>query len=527
MDARAWFVGKVKDSDGSWDGRHPIMQERDIRKQGSISTLIPAATEGPPFAKKPSKRAGSSSVWKQRLVVAFFVLSNVCLAFLVWMAAYKMESLLGGDEFSAVVVVAAAPNVAVWIGLRLLLGLYPGYGLDSVERLRRDTYSVFAALAILTIFVVAFQSEITLSRVLLVSVFTGLLMLALPVFGLVRWIVRKMGLWGRPVVILSYKETGPQINEMLRREWGLGYVPIQTFDYRLLSDGGLIEKGSQEAFLTEAVEFARDRGVDTAIFAMPHTRREQLAVLVNEATASFRHIVIVPNLSGITNSAVMARDLAGTFAVEMKSNLLDPWAQRLKRGLDVAGAVVGGLLISPLLLVIALLVKLDSPGPMLYRQRRLGAADRHFFCWKFRTMRKDSERLLDTYLRENAELKSEWEQSYKLRNDPRVTRVGRFLRRTSLDELPQLWDVLRGEMSLTGPRPIVDAEVPKYAEHYELYRRTRPGMSGLWQVSGRSDTDYEEKVVMDSYYVRNWSVWLDFIILVRTARIVLRGRGAY
>jgi Undecaprenyl-phosphate galactose phosphotransferase WbaP len=503
------------------------MSDRSAPRQGSVSALIPVETDRPRSLQKLKKGARRTSALKQRVVAASFILSDVCLALLVWVAAYELEGLLGGHEFSAAVLAAAAPNVAVWIGLRMLLGLYPGYGLDSVERLRRDTYSVFAALAILTIFVVASQREITLSRVLLVSVFTGLLVLALPVFGLVRWIVRRMGLWGRPVVILSYKGTGSQMDEMLRREWGLGYVPVQTFDYRLFADGGLTEKGSQEAFLTDAVEFARERGVDTAIFAMPHTRREQLAALVNEATASFRHIVIVPNLSGITNSAVMARDLAGTFAVEMKSNLLDPGAQRLKRGLDVAGAVVGGLLISPLLIVIAILVKLDTPGPVLYRQRRLGAADRHFFCWKFRTMHGDSEHLLDLYLRENAEMKIKWERDRKLRDDPRVTRVGRFLRRTSLDELPQLWNVFRGEMSLTGPRPIVDAEVPKYAEDYVLYRRTRPGMSGLWQVSGRSDTDYEERVAMDSYYVRNWSVWLDFIILIRTARIVLRGRGAY
>lgn len=526
MEANFRFVGTIKDSQKvGW--KTAVMSDRSATKQGLISTLIPVEPDRPRSLQMLRKRAGSSSAWKQRVVVASLILSDICLALLVWMAAYGLESFLGGFEFSAVVLAAAAPNVAVWIGLRLLLGLYPGYGLDSVERLRRDTYSVFAALAILTIFVVAFEREILLSRVLLVSVFIGLLVLALPVFGLVRWIVRRMGLWGRPVVILGYKETGSQMNEMLQREWGLGYTPVQTFDYRLFSDGGMNEKGSQEAFLTDAVEFARDRGVDTVIFAMPHTRREQLVALVNEATASFRHILIVPNLSGITNSAVMARDLAGTFAVEMKSNLLDPGAQRLKRGLDVVGGVVGGLLISPLLIGIALLVKLDSPGPMLYRQRRLGAGNRHFFCWKFRTMHEDSERMLDSYLRENAELRMEWEQKRKLRNDPRVTRVGRFLRRTSLDELPQLWNVVRGEMSLTGPRPIVDEEIPKYAEEYELYRRTRPGMSGLWQVSGRSDTDYEEKVAMDSYYVRNWSVWLDFIILVRTARIVLRGRGAY
>jgi lipopolysaccharide/colanic/teichoic acid biosynthesis glycosyltransferase len=130
-------------------------------------------------------------------------------------------------------------------------------------------------------------------------------------------------------------------------------------------------------------------------------------------------------------------------------------------------------------------------------------------------------------LQDNPCLQVEWEQNYKLREDPRVTRIGRFLRKTSLDELPQLWNVLWGEMSLIGPRPIVEAEVPKYGTIYEMYRRIRPGISGFWQVSGRSDTDYPERVKLDAYYIRNWSVWLDIVILVRTVRIVAIGRGAY
>jgi lipopolysaccharide/colanic/teichoic acid biosynthesis glycosyltransferase len=142
-------------------------------------------------------------------------------------------------------------------------------------------------------------------------------------------------------------------------------------------------------------------------------------------------------------------------------------------------------------------------------------------------MRIDAEQRLNDYLQGHPSLQAEWEQNHKLRDDPRVTRIGRFLRKTSLDELPQLWNVLRGEMSLTGPRPIVDEEVPKYEKDYELYRRIRPGMSGFWQVGGRSDIDYKERVAMDAYYVRNWSVWLDIIILVRTVKIVLFGRGAY
>jgi len=134
---------------------------------------------------------------------------------------------------------------------------------------------------------------------------------------------------------------------------------------------------------------------------------------------------------------------------------------------------------------------------------------------------------LTNLLESNPEVRSEWEKSQKLRRDPHVTRTGRFLRKTSLDELPQLWNVLRGEMSLVGPRPIVDAEVAKYHEVYKLYRRVRPGISGLWQVSGRSDTTYEERVAMDAYYVHNWSVWLDLVILARTVKSVISSLGAY
>src|SRR5215212_757902 len=267
-------------------------------------------------------------------------------------------------------------------------------------------------------------------------------------------------------------------------------------------------------------------GVDTIIFAMPYARREQLAHMVSVASESFRSVLIVPNLEGVTTSAVTPRDFAGTLAIEIKHNLLDPWSQRLKRALDLLGTVIGGVLVSPLVFAIAVVIKLDSPGPAFYGHQRVGAGGKHFLCWKFRTMHVNAERLLDQYLQGSPVLRAEWEQNQKLRDDPRVTRVGGLLRQTSLDELPQLWNVLRAEMSLTGPRPIVDAEVPKYGKVYALYQRIRPGMSGIWQVSGRSDTSYADRVEMDSYYVRNWSVWLDLVILARTVRCVALGRGA-
>jgi Undecaprenyl-phosphate galactose phosphotransferase WbaP len=260
---------------------------------------------------------------------------------------------------------------------------------------------------------------------------------------------------------------------------------------------------------------------------MPHTRREQLAELVGRASISFKHVLIIPNLGGITNSAVVARDFAGTFAVEIKHNLLVPWVRRCKRALDLVGTLAGGLLISPLLLTIVVLIKLDSPGPAFYGSPRRGSGGRQFRCWKFRTMHSGAERLLDEYLRDNPDLRAEWEQNYKLRDDPRITRIGRFLRKTSLDELPQLWNVLLGEMSLVGPRPILEAEMPNYGETYELYKRVSPGMTGLWQVSGRNNISYADRVMMNAYYVRNWSIWLDLVILTRTIKIVLAARGSY
>ena len=212
--------------------------------------------------------------------------------------------------------------------------------------------------------------------------------------------------------------------------------------------------------------------------------------------------------------------------MEIKHNLLDPWARAIKYVLDLSATVVGGLLISPLLIAITIAIKLDSPGPAFYAHRRVGIGGNHFRCWKFRTMHADAEQLLNEFLQGKPDLQAEWEQNFKLRDDPRVTRVGRFLRKTSLDELPQLWNVLRGEMSLVGPRPIVEAEISRYGTVYEMYQRIKPGISGFWQVSGRSDTSYAERVKLDAYYVHNWSIWLDLVILVRTVGCVMLGRGA-
>ncbi len=203
-----------------------------------------------------------------------------------------------------------------------------------------------------------------------------------------------------------------------------------------------------------------------------------------------------------------------------------PSRSLMKRLVDIVGAAAFIVALFPVLLTLALLTKLDG-GPALFRHRRIGAGGRTFECLKFRTMRVDAERRLKELLDSDPVAREEWQKDFKLRDDPRVTPIGKFLRQTSLDELPQLFNVLKGDMSLVGPRPIVSAEIPRYGAAMRDYLRCRPGITGLWQVSGRNDVDYRTRVELDCRYVREWGLTTDFLILVRTVGVVLRRSGAY
>jgi lipopolysaccharide/colanic/teichoic acid biosynthesis glycosyltransferase len=191
--------------------------------------------------------------------------------------------------------------------------------------------------------------------------------------------------------------------------------------------------------------------------------------------------------------------------------------------MDLAGSFLALILLMPLLVAIAVCIKVSSRGPILYKQRRLGRGGKLFWCFKFRTMVPDAESVLAGH----SDLLAQFHENYKIKGDPRVTRVGAILRGSSLDELPQLWNVLRGDMSLIGPRPIVEPELRKYGVHAIKLLTVKPGLGGIWQVSGRSDTTYADRVAMDLRYVESRSLVLDLKLLIRTAWVVLQGKGAY
>jgi undecaprenyl-phosphate galactose phosphotransferase len=209
-----------------------------------------------------------------------------------------------------------------------------------------------------------------------------------------------------------------------------------------------------------------------------------------------------------------------------RHRLLRQRGDAAKRLLDIVGALALALLLSPVLLLVSLILVRDR-GPIIYSHSRTGRHGRTFGCLKFRTMVPNAEQVLRDLLHHNPELQREWMRDQKLRNDPRVTAIGSFLRRTSLDELPQLWNVLKGEMSLVGPRPVVRDEWQRYGRHLDTFLAAKPGVTGLWQVMGRSDACYQRRVALDRYYVRKRTLLMDVSILLRTIKVVLQGRGAH
>jgi len=471
---------------------------------------------------------GRTEGWRRRLTVPALVLFDVVVALCVWAVAFALQSLLGSGPVSHETVATVGKCIAAWVGLRALLGLYPGYGLGAVEELRRQTYAVLAAMAMTAIFALAVQVGYLLSRMVLALGFLGLLLAApLARYLFKRWL-RGVGLWGKPVVILGSDTHGERVATLLDREWALGYKPVAVFGARTEGSGRrAFEAVPDEASLSDAASLSRRCGVDDVIIAMPHTRRQYVAKLVGWASRSFQQVTVIPNLDGVTNSSVVARDFGGIFGVEIRHNLLVPSVRRTKRVVDVIAVLTGGVLILPLILAISLLVWLEAGGPVFYKAERLGRDGKKFSCVKFRTMVHGAEERLRRVLEEDPIAREEYARYHKLRDDPRVTRVGRILRKTSLDELPQLWNVLKGEMSLVGPRPYLPRESAEIGETQGEILRVYPGITGPWQVGGRNKTSFGERVEIDARYVRNWSIWLDIMILALTVRALLLDRGAY
>lgn len=277
--------------------------------------------------------------------------------------------------------------------------------------------------------------------------------------------------------------------------------------------------------LSLAPVLAQRLKIPYAVVAMPGVDSPKLLQIIERIGGKFSHLLIIPDLFGFATLGVPAKNLGGILGVEVRQQLLLPGPRLAKRIMDIALTGFGIFFVLPFLLLIALLIKIDSKGPIFYTQKRLGKDGEHFKAYKFRTMHGDGEERLKAILDADPALRAEYEIYHKLRKDPRVTRVGRILRKFSLDEFPQLLNVILGDMSLVGPRPYIERELTEMGGQEKIILRAPPGMTGMWQVSDRNATSFAQRVQIDVYYVRNWSPWLDIHILAKTFGVVIKGSG--
>ena len=408
------------------------------------------------------------------------------------------------------------------------LGLYTGGALGAVEELRRTVMGTGFVCVVLTASLFFLQRTGPYSRGLLVL--SGCLTAtAVPLLrSATRNLCASRRWWGVPVIVLGAGYTARILIERLRRHPEIGFKPVACFDDDEDKHGecaGVPVAGR----LPMARMFAKSLKVRHALVAMPGVAREDLVWMLDDWGTAFSHVILIPNLFGVASLWASARDVGGVLGLEMRQNLLIPLNRLTKRIIDIAGASILGIMALPLLVGAALWIKLVSGGTAFYRQEREGELGRTVNILKLRTMHANAEALLTSVLSECPESRAEWTCRFKLRNDPRILPgVGKFLRKTSLDELPQLWSVLKGEMSLVGPRPFPRYHMDEFGPRFRALRsRVRPGLTGLWQVSDRADGDLEVQETLDTYYIRNWSLWLDLYILARTIRAVLFPKGAY
>lgn len=411
--------------------------------------------------------------------------------------------------------------IPVWCIGAVVTGQAPGWGLGAVEELRRIELLLLSVFALAGVVFILGQDRMLPSRIVYVSSY--MISAVLIPFGrmLVRRLLRRIRCWGAPAVLYGDREQVCKVLRVLCTEWSIGYNPCGIF-----SDD-LPEKSLSGVPVLGGLGQTTDHAA-VAIVSIAHIRDHELVRFLDHTLACYRRVILLPDISEKVFAWVTPRDFNGMVGLEVSRNLLNPFAAWVKRAYELLLVLLCMPVWFPLVLLLALVVYASDRRKPFFTQVRVGRNGWHFKALKLRTMLPDADAMLHQVLEQDAVRREEWQCYYKLKNDPRITSVGRFLRRFSLDELPQLINVLRGDMALVGPRPLPIYHDEKLSEESRLLRnKVRPGMTGQWQVSGRSDCGLDEMEQWDKFYVRNWSVWLDLYIFARTLRVVLFYHGAY
>jgi Undecaprenyl-phosphate galactose phosphotransferase WbaP len=506
--------------------------------QSKLQAATAAADAGVRPADTPPRPA-SVSVPRQRQLelpaqAGILLLSDIAGLLLAAATAYLLWPHLGlGQPIG--LYVPLLPLLGLFPLIFAAQGLYPGFGLGAAEVIRRLVSGTSLAFVILAgaSFVLKIPPEH--SRV----AFALAWLLSLALLPAMRFVVltgaRRFDCWGEPTVVIGNRAQVELTLDLLRNSKSLGYRVVGALcsDHAAPGDaiGGVPIFGGADALAAVG-----DAGIRTALVwgGRSFDSRGRAGALnrsfgLDRLQKRFRHVVMLRGNESLPVEHVQVRNLGTVFGIEFSNELLRRENRIVKRTLDILVGSLFLLLSAPVILICGLLMRLVSRGPIFFTQEREGLGGRNIRIWKLRTMYEDAERRLNEHLESDAELRREWDEKCKLARDPRVVRgIGTFLRRFSIDELPQLWCVVTGAMSLVGPRPLPDYHLRVFRREFmELRQSVRPGVTGLWQITVRNVGGLDEHQRYDSYYIRNWSVWLDLYILARTVAVVLAARGAF
>ncbi len=427
-------------------------------------------------------------------------------------------------------------NYSVYIPFILILfasnGLYPGIMNSPTEDIRHYfgcTFFSFLAI-ILTVYLTKktdynflrgiFEDStgkaITLSFVIALPFCT----ICLPAFReCAKHYFSRFRWWGVPVIVYCDKTSSNFIIDKLISLKYLGYHPALIID----SSAKEISEYKNIPIYPPSDELhnqIKSHNIKQAIIC---DYKGDMTYIMS----AYRYTTTVSKHQAFFTNTQQLKDIGGIIGFASIHNLTFKRNLFLKRLIDIAAIVLTLPLVLPIMILLGILTKLTSKGPIFYGHKRIGKNGKEIKCWKFRSMCVNSQEILEEILATDPVRRAEWEKDRKFIDDPRVTKFGKFLRKTSLDELPQLFNILFGQMSLVGPRPVTEPELIKYGEYKDYVLSVSPGLTGMWQVSGRSDTGYEERITYDTYYIQNWSIWLDIWILIKTVWVVLVGKGAY
>ncbi len=456
------------------------------------------------------------------MVVALVLADLTGLLFALIIAIGLRTVMLG--EFSIEPYYRIIPLLLIFPLLYVLQNLYPAIGIGPVDELRRLTIST--SLGFVTFIIVLYLMYIP--QVFSRTIFILSWALALGFIPLSRLLTRKLliriGYWGEPVAVFGPPELNQTAIEHLINNPTIGMRPVLNLVPE--KEAFVKDNDAGKKFQNSLISVCKDKNIRCTILT-DKTKSLWGGMRLDLIEDNFERVVWVDIASEQPFLWVKFMELGGMAGIEKKHELAKPVSRAQKQLFDLIGSLLLLVLLSPFFLIIAIFIKLTSKGTILYRQTRIGKDGQSFQMLKFRTMYENADQKLDEYLSSNSILQDEWDSYQKLKDDPRITPIGRILRLYSIDELPQLWNVFKGEMSLVGPRPFMPQQKNLHEDTLHHYIRLRPGLTGMWQVYGRNDVSYEFRIRMDEYYFRNWSIWLDLFILIRTPWVVIKRQGAY